>query len=342
MKKTIVLFLFFFVGCSKQENKMPTTFTGNQMKTDYKILIGDPLKEAQIEQIANAIDVVFAKVDQTFNKFNTQSELSKFNRTQAGEKFICSKELEDVVLFAKKMHELTQGRFDPTIEKLQSTWFKALKQQRVDMKKETETVHIENEVYCSKMQDFEIDLSAVLEKIGLEKVHIEKGVLYKETDGIEMDLNGCAKGKCVDLLSQAFDKLGIKNYFINWGGEIYAKGTHPQKRPWTALIRPITQQGKGIPVPLENCAIATSGDYFQNYTIGKKVYCHIFDPKTKKPLERKKHSIASASVVASNCMLADAIATSILLFENPSELNAFLEHVKQEYGVSVWILKRVD
>ncbi|NGX31088.1 MAG: FAD:protein FMN transferase [Chlamydiae bacterium] len=314
----ILVFILLLAGCSKSQDTAPTNFTGTQMSVDYNILIGDSLTDKEVETVALTINAVFEKIHTIFDKHNSVSELSKFNQAKANEKCILSKDLKEALLFCKQMYVHTHGRFDPTIEKIQKIWLKHLK-------------------------NHEIPKEVSNASIGFDKVHIEGNTVSKDENGIEIDLDAILKGRGADMLQEAFKNLGLKNYFINWGGEIYAQGEHPQKRPWTALIRPVSKKGKGIPIPVQNAAIATSLDYFKNYKVGKITYLPVFNPRTGRPFQMKKHGIASASVVAPTCQIADAIATSIMLFENEIQLDAFLELMKTEYGeMSFWILKRTE
>jgi len=319
MRVLIFSICCFFISCTKAPSSKgtTTTFSGTKMTIDYTILIGDQLDEKGIEKISYTIDQVFSSVNEIFNKFNPFSEVSKFNQLPALEKMRPSKELLNMFLFAKKMHAFTEGLFDPTVESMQKIW-------QEHLQKHTVPLNLKN-------------------NIGFENIEIQNGTIYKKKEGIEVDFGAFAKGRCVDMLKQAFDKMGYQHFFINWGGEIVAKGEHPDKRPWTALIRPITKKGKGIPIPLENNAIATSGDYFQNYVVNKKTYFHIFHPKKRAFLEMKKNGIGSVSVVYKNCMVADALSTAIMLLEDSPKLEAFVEKIKQEYPeANFWILKRTE
>ncbi len=71
-------------------------------------------------------------------------------------------------------------------------------------------------------------------------------------------------------------------------------------------------------IPLINQAIATSGDYLDRWPDQKNntVCFHIINPGNHQPLQVTSHSITSVSVCASNCMIADALATAGMIFDS--------------------------
>ena len=76
---------------------------------------------------------------------------------------------------------------------------------------------------------------------------------------------------------------------------------------------------------LENQAMATSGDY-RNYFVIKenpqgRRYSHIIDPRTAEP---RSNGVLSVSVIGPDCLQADALATTLMLFE-PREGIEFLQ-----------------
>ncbi|MEO1083143.1 MAG: FAD:protein FMN transferase, partial [Acidobacteriota bacterium] len=63
-------------------------------------------------------------------------------------------------------------------------------------------------------------------------------------------------------------------------------------------------------LPLEDEALATSGDYRNYREIDGRRVSHLIDPRTGLPIE---HKVASVSVVAPTCMRADALATALMV-----------------------------
>ena len=94
---------------------------------------------------------------------------------------------------------------------------------------------------------------------------------------------------------------------------------------WRIGIETPTPFSRGVqhPIELSGKALATSGDYRNFVVIDGKPYSHTIDPRTGRPVD---HRLTSASVVAENCMLADAYATSLMVLGPDEGYNWATKH----------------
>ena len=108
------------------------------------------------------------------------------------------------------------------------------------------------------------------------------------------------------------DKSGIENCLVDIGGEIRALGRKPDNSPWIVGIESPNPDEEAIQrtLPMDNRALATSGDYRNYLEFEGKRYSHEIDPRTGYPIE---HDLVSASVMAGDCMTADAWATALMI-----------------------------
>ncbi len=290
----------------------PEAFQGVEMTIPYRILVAGKNRD----EIQEKIDGVFAKVNATFNNWNPNSEVSQLNRLEAYEKRAISREMVAFLETADRLVKMTDYRFDPTVGALQKLWMKRLAEGKVVEGKRIE------------------ELKA---SIGWEKLHIEEGLFWKECNETELDFGGIAKGLAVDLLVEELNKAGYGDVYVEWGGEIRTSGKHPEGRPWRISIR---RPGAGsiCTLELKDQAIATSGDYLQNWTVAGVTYTHILDPRTGVPLVG---SIASTSVVAPTVMEADVLATALMLFGSREEAQEWAEQMRIEAPeLHFWIVSR--
>jgi thiamine biosynthesis lipoprotein len=128
--------------------------------------------------------------------------------------------------------------------------------------------------------------------------------------GMKVDLGGIAKGYALDCAAKKLRKSGVKSCLINAGGQIYCLGDRFSE-PWRIAIK----EGEGNTLStkylkLKNSCVATSGGYEQYFLKSKKRYAHIFDPRTGYPADS---GIVSVSVIASNGLTSDTLATAIFV-----------------------------
>lgn len=338
MNKRFWIFLYIFVNsicifsCTRSEKNTPgktpqliTVFSGEKMTIPYKIIIGHLLDESQYFVIDTVIQETFQEVDRIYNKWNPNSELSELNRLPAGIEVPISEELEKLLNLTQIAYDLTDGLFDPTVEPLQRIWKNAL--QHGFLPEETE-------------------VEKILPAIGWENIHFENGVFSKKYDATALDLGGIAKGYCVDLLTTRINLSGFPNILVEWGGEIRSSGIHPTGRPWNISVNGPTEQIQVL--ELSDMSIAGSGDYIQYWVISQEdqpdeVYFHLINPISKKPLKAYPGSIAATFAVTKNCVIADALATALMIFPSTEEAKNWIQKIKERLPeCSLWIIPRKD
>ncbi len=131
-----------------------------------------------------------------------------------------------------------------------------------------------------------------------------------------LNMSAIAKGYSVDVVARLLERHGVKNYLCEIGGEISAKGVNQSGECWRIGIeKPIDDNAvhtSEVQVVIHVCdkSMATSGDYRNYYIKDGKKYTHTIHPQTGYPSEQ---NILSATVVASDCMTADAYATAFMV-----------------------------
>lgn len=99
--------------------------------------------------------------------------------------------------------------------------------------------------------------------------------------------------------------------WLNLGGDLRAWG----EQSWMVDVANPFDAAENAPplaqIPLRNAAIATSGGYARNFTVGARRYSHLIDPRTLRPLAIDR----AASVVATDCVSANALATALCVLD---------------------------
>lgn len=261
--------------------------TGTAQGTYYAITYYDSLDR----DFGADIDQVLKDFDQSCSNYQPESVISKVNRN------------EDVVLddlfignfeLAQQVAQETQGDFDITVRPLVELWGFGIQNQR--------------EVIQS-------DVENVLSYIGYDKIRIVDGKIEKNDPRIMLDFNAVAQGYSVDVMTQFFDSKGVKYFLVDIGGELYARNAKPDGTHWKVGVEQpadSAQYGENLSavISLENCGMATSGNYRKYYIRDGVKYAHTISPHTGYPVQ---HTLLSATVVAPNAALADAYATAFMV-----------------------------
>ena len=118
------------------------------------------------------------------------------------------------------------------------------------------------------------------------------------------------------MIARLLEKEGVENYMILIGGEVVVKGVNQNGVCWRTGINLPEDDPDGIKNNYDEIvqlckkgAIATSGNYRNFYIKDGKKYAHTIDPRTGYPAEQ---SVLSATIVANDCMTADAYATAFM------------------------------
>ena len=272
----------------------PVEFTGDTMGTIYSVkLAASDLSAPARGAIRQAIEERLKRVDRLMSTYLPDSELSRFNRHAANDPFPAAPETLEVFRIAREVSQLSGGAFDVTVGPLVAAWgFGA-----------TDRI---------LAPPAEAELARLRSRVGFERIEIAAaaGTLTKTRAGAVCDLSAIAKGYAVDQVAAALRELGHGDFLVEVGGEVRAQGRRPDGAFWRVAIETPDSVPRGVfeVVPLRDIALATSGDYRNYYEAGGRRISHTIDPRTGRPVE---HALASVSVLHSDAVHADALATAL-------------------------------
>jgi thiamine biosynthesis lipoprotein len=281
MKLIYSLLLFVFAFSCKQE-PVNTKLSGPIFGTSYSIIY-----DSEIDY-QSQIDSLFYVINKSMSTYQTNSDISKLNRNEDS---LVDAHFIKVFETSKAIHKQTKGVFDPTIGAVVNAW---------DFGPEGKIVNLDS-----------LKIDSLMVSVGLDKVKRYGNKIIKPA-GTFIDFNAIAKGYGVDVIGEFLESKNIKNYLVEIGGEIRAKGENTEKQaPWKIGIEMPHFDGEQSilkAIGVHNEAMATSGTYrkFKVDAEGNR-YAHIIDANTGYP---SKTNLLSISVIASDCMTADAYATA--------------------------------
>ena len=229
--------------------------------------------------------------DNSLSMFNTHSVISKINRNEI---------VETDSLFEKMyaqpylISELSSGAFDITVRPMVNAWGFGNNGQHT----------------------LSPNIDSIQAFVGYRKIHLKDHCLQKDDARITLDASAIAKGYACDVVAELLRKNGCKNLLVDIGGEVVLQGVNQQGTPWRVGITRPTVDATGAEKELQeviessNLCMATSGNYLQYYFVNGQRRSHTIDPRSGYPVE---HSLLSATVTASSCMRADALATACMV-----------------------------
>jgi len=120
--------------------------------------------------------------------------------------------------------------------------------------------------------------------------------------GGTLDPSGFVKGWAIEEAAWRIDSAGGRNYWINAGGDIVARGHAEGGRPWRVGIRhPDRADRVAAVLAVSDRAVATSGTYERG--------AHIADPRTG----LAPTGLSSVTVVGPRLAFTDAYATALFV-----------------------------
>ena len=261
-------------------------------QTDNGLIFGTVYKVTyQCDQNLKAeIEAELKRFDGSLSPFNDTATITRINRN---EDIVPDTFFTNVFRRSMEISRETDGAFDITVAPLANAWGFGFKKGNFP---------------DSAMID------SLLEMTGYEKVKLsDEGKVVKTDPRIMLSCSAVAKGYAVDVIAQLLKKKGIRNFMVDIGGEVVVHGQNPQNGPWRiGLNKPIddslaVNQELQAVLQVTDLGMATSGNYRNYYYKDGKKYAHTIDPRTGYPVQ---HSIWSATVIAKDCMSADAYATA--------------------------------
>jgi len=258
------------------------------MNTIVEISAWTDLDRSLVYELFDKAYQQFHFVIDRFSRFKNDSELSRLNE-KTGEEVKVSQELFNLITFALEIAKKTNGAFDPTVIDFLETYgynahydFKRLSHKEL-LKREIQQILKERPSF-KEIQINRKDLSIRLAKTQ------------------RIDLGSLGKGYAIDL---AYRKLlPLKNYVINAGGDIRARGSGKGNKPWLVGLKVPGCKPIGVTF-LTNEALCCSGGWARKV----QFFHHLINPKTGEP----ENYYQATFVRAKTAIEADAWATALFV-----------------------------
>ena len=240
------------------------------------------------------IKQLFKEFDGSLSMCNDTSIITRMNNCDTS--VVANRYFRHVFTKAMEVSEATGGAFDITVAPLVNLWGFGFKN-------------------SDNVSQAAID--SILQFVGYKTVHLDdEGRLHKDDPRTIMDASSIAKGYMSDVVADFLREQGVENYMVEIGGEVALNGVNPKGSRWSIGINKPTDDSTQVNSELQDIlymsegGVATSGNYRNFYYKDGKKYAHTIDPHTGYPIQQ---DILSSTVIARDCMTADAYATAFMV-----------------------------
>jgi FAD:protein FMN transferase len=277
------------------------------------------------------IDSLLAVFDQSMSTYLPTSIISRINQNdpavEADEMFIA------VFNKSAEVWKETGGAFDITVAPLVNAWGFG---------------------FTPSSANDSAAIDSLRQYVGMNKVTLSGKKVMKACPNIMLDVSAIAQGYSVDIVSEYLEKLGIRNYMVEIGGEVRVRGRNDKGNLWRIGIdKPV--EGNMIPgsdlqviLQLDRKSLSTSGNYRKFYIKDGVKYAHTINPSTGFPA---LSNLLSVTIIADDCITADAYATACMVFgleksidflDKHKFLNAYLIFSDEKGAFNVYTTKGFD
>ena len=245
---------------------------GTALGADATLILVDA-DRASAEQVTTACLDEVERLEEVFSLHRSQSEISRLNRD--GVLAEPSMDLRVVLGLSQRLHRLTEGLFDPTVQPL---WKHYAAPPHDSGRDDAETVRL-------------------VGRIGLGRLEVTPWAITMER-GTEITLNGIAQGYITERVADILRRRGWTSVLVDLG-EALALG----ERPFHITVAP-----SGLEVPLASGALATSrADAL--WLSEEAGIAHVLHPLTG----RTPRHWQSITVRHTSASIADGLSTALVL-----------------------------
>jgi thiamine biosynthesis lipoprotein len=274
-------------------SKMPTNrkrhhFDGPTMGTRWSVTFDGPHDPA----LQTALQQVVQDVDTQMSTWNDTSDLMRLNTAPLDTWVAVPRHLMHDLVAGQEISKTTKGAFEMNVGDAVRAWGFGPSQIDIDaIRLASRTPRV-----------------PAVDALELDQVNLQA----RKSAPVALDLSGIAKGYGVDCLVDVLKGFHINHAFCAIDGELRAIGNQAGGTPWSVTIETPDADNRAAHsmLTLAEGAIATSGDYRHFVEVKGSRLSHTIDPRRGSPVV---DAPASVSVIANTCLMADAMATALMV-----------------------------
>jgi thiamine biosynthesis lipoprotein len=265
-------------------------------------VIGHDSSPADVQErdagVTRALDW-FHEVEQRCSRFDPASEVNRLC-ARAGDAVPVSDLLFEAIRFAVAVAEETGGAFDPTVGAV-------MEARGFDREyRSGDAIRVRTDIgAAATYRDVAIDSERRTVRLRAPLV---------------LDLGAVVKGLAIDLAARELEPF--HDFAIDAGGDLYLGGRNAAGEPWSVGVRHPREREQVLDsIRVTDAAVCTSGDYERPAPSASGDH-HILDARTG----TSARTLASATVIATSAMVADALSTAAFVLGPVDALALLARH----------------
>ncbi len=280
----LLLVLGVLTACADQPERVAKTLDG-PLDTVSTVTLYDTANAQPIDDIFDAL----MDIDKRMSAVSSDSEIAAIN-ARTTEAVAVSRDVFDLIALSKATGEATGGAFDVTVRPVVELWGIGTEHARVPS---------------------DAEINAALSLVDFRAITLDdaQGTVRLNRPGMALDLGGIAKGYACDVAVDILRRQDVRYAIIDLGGNIYAYGSQPGGAPWRVGVKnPMPGESRYFCiVDVTDRAVVTSGIYERFFEQDGRLYHHIMDPATGRPVDNE---LVSVTILDASSTQADALSTA--------------------------------
>ena len=250
------------------------------------------------------------RIEALLTEFSSDSQTALLNKYAGERPVTVDPEVYQLMERCQHLARLTQGAFDISAGALKVLYnFKERQAHRPDA----------------------VRLAETLAAVGHRHIQLSSDTVFLSKKGMRIGFGAIGKGYAADRVRALWQSQQVTAGVINASGDLTAWGRQPDGQPWrVGIADPRDPSRILLWLPVENAAVATSGNYEQYFEIEGVRYSHNIDPRTGIPVR----GIKSATVISPSAELSDALATAVTVMGVTAGLH-LIDQLPDVHGIII-------
>jgi thiamine biosynthesis lipoprotein len=246
----------------------------------------------RIELVLERVRAIFDRLEAEMSVYRADSSFAELSRMAGVAPVAVSEDAYRVLSLGQQFGSLSEGAFDLTAAPLVSLWGF-------------------NGAPVPTAFPSDRSIRECLKLVDYRRLVLRDGTAFLPVPGMAVDVGGIAKGYAVDRACESCLSAGIRDFLIDFSGNIRAAGRPSRRANWQIGVRDPWDRSRiigKIALP-SGMAVATSGNYERFVKIFGQRFSHIVDPRTGYPA----NGTASVTVLCADAVTADALSTALFI-----------------------------